>query len=533
MNNHNDLPFGSSSNNGAHGSETPSPIPLQSDIPHLRDVYEQNQLSFLHRLPAEIRNRIMEYSVTLSCCITPVPIDKYPSVNRFTWGLLAVRRGMLAGLHAEIHFPTGGPLAVVSLQQTCRQFYHELDGVFYRINTFMFLGVAQCERYLKAITMRKRRQVRKICLSFPRDCFLDWAKTPNTAVGDLGPKLGLFPKVLLTNCPLLERFIVELRDRPSSYRITEQGGTSRTYREGSDVSFYNSFGHQQAMCREAHGDKDRKYTLRETARYMRIIGRLLDNENFRNSTFAIPQLEFYVPASKSIRALVSGKLYPGWKPTTKDDLRRKFELDTAWANEKMWQFREHLLKSSTSKLPSNFIWADSDRLLRGSVPDVARFRLAHPLRGAEPQIPQYVKFDANGLIIWEGITPQIINIFWEGSQIKCYLLVRNPHGLCRFHTLSIERFASYEGIRTLARYFLPSWPVRSKLTVLRTVLENLTIYPSPRDINKVLLSTGRLDLQTAPPDISRNWIHTLISRHDERVESIKRHIAKWEKILGD
>lgn len=244
----------------------------------------------------------MEYSVTLENGVTPTPIDKYPSVNKFVWDTSQLRRGMLHGLHVEILFPAGGPLTVVSLQRTCRQFYHELEGVFYRVNTFKFLGTAQCERYLTAITVEKRRQIRKVFLAFPRACLIKWARAPNFAAEELQTKLGPLPKVLSANCPLLERFIITLVDRPLLYEVMWEGNLTRRYSERSDAYPYCSFAHRHAGLRYHNADRNPTRTLKDVTPYVSIIGRLLALDKFRSSDLAIPQLEFIVAGSPSVIA---------------------------------------------------------------------------------------------------------------------------------------------------------------------------------------------------------------------------------------
>lgn len=199
----------------------------------------------------------------------------------------------------------------------------------------------------------------------------------------------------------------------------------------------------------------------------------------------------------------------------------------------MREFKKKLLESPVSKLPNNsLLWANSDRLQRGSVPDIARFRSTlPPVRFA---LHSSALHGADGLIIWKNIiAAQVIDILWIKQEIICVLFTQDRNRICRFSFVPIQRFASYEGILKLMPHFFlarstPVHNVISSLLALRMLLDKHTMYPSPRDINKVLVGTGMLNPSTAHPHVPPAW-ERLLKDHDRRISLITRRIEILEQ----
>ncbi|KAI0522035.1 hypothetical protein F5B22DRAFT_661343 [Xylaria bambusicola] len=512
--------------------KTQSRISYESSIPKLREDHERNQSSFLLRFPAEIRNDIMEYSVTLDHYVNPIPVHGHLSVNKFVWGGSELRKGILDGRRVGILFPTDGPLAVVSLQLACRQLYHELDGVFYRVNTFLFRDAKWCERYLAAITAEKRLQIRHVGIDFSQiDLFngpiIDYIEFP----------LGFLPKSLLAICPLLERFIILLGNCPPPHIYRPYINRSRLTDRGLPPA-YTSFSYEHHMVRWQHCDRYLAQTLCLTSRFVSSIGHLFATGRLKNSPLAIPQLEFVVSGSSSVTARVNGQVGHRSNSSSFNIHRQNLEANLAWANQKMWEFKKRLRETPAervvnhSKDINSLTWTDSNRIQLGPIPNVARFRPAPKL--SEDGTKSSFLYDASGLIVWSKSSLEYIrDILWLENEIMC-CLVNNPPNHDKPSFEPIWRFASPNGVRKLVQYYFRPRPRQTQPNISQwevLMFDILKGYPSPRDIDRVLKATGRLGNSEASNNVYESW-EQLVASQDRCMQVFKQRLAQSEVASG-
>ncbi|KAI1308365.1 hypothetical protein F5Y03DRAFT_98478 [Xylaria venustula] len=100
-------------------------------------------------------------------------------------------------------------LRLFRLASPADNFTHELNGVFYRVNTFSFWDAGHCWRYLCKITIEKRFQIRKVWYDCTRPDYNDdslcWERNFDT---------HWVLNMLRTDCPRLERLTVKVGNCP-------------------------------------------------------------------------------------------------------------------------------------------------------------------------------------------------------------------------------------------------------------------------------------------------------------------------------
>lgn len=125
-----------------------------------------NRVEFTMTNTSQLRLIIFEFAVKLDKPVAPRQITEHS--NKFTWG---------DRKQVPVHDHPGNrdyvwecqetePLAIVSLNLTCKQFYEELRDypVFYRVNEFHF-EIEDLVPYLAAITPQRRSTIQKISVN--------------------------------------------------------------------------------------------------------------------------------------------------------------------------------------------------------------------------------------------------------------------------------------------------------------------------------------------------------------------------------
>ncbi|KAI0907416.1 hypothetical protein F4823DRAFT_641411 [Ustulina deusta] len=523
---------------GSSASLNPEKNPLilyESNIPLLREAYEHNRSSFLHRLPPEIRNTVMEYSVTLEEYVEPLPVaDNNPSINKFVWGDFEYRTGIMNGCEATFRFPTG-PLAVVSLRRTCRQFYHELEGVFYRVNTFIFWDATQCENYLSALTIERRHQIHNICFDLTDATFDIWAEMRMADIKFLTSESRRISQVLLVNCPLLERLIIMMGTRPSRRRpvLDPQRAPEVTYH----MDAFTSFEYERLNLLWKQGDRNPARIFERLNFYLAGLRGALDNPNMEDFGLVLPQLEFLITGSPTMFARVNGRMVQ----RSNSDIPRhmkQFEDNLEEANKKFQEFYDNVPEPTMEEL---FYRSESDRALlmgesirmeKGPIPDLGNFKPFAPNRVKNQinnrlttsQIPS--RYDENGLLVFNsGIRPSIIEIMWRGKEILCGVSTVRPTFQKEYSFEHISRFASWDWIRKLLKIF--DGPLSRPYQRITLILWSrmLIEHPSPKDIDAALRATGLLNYDEAPRDVLQAWV-TLVRNQD-------RVMADLHKVLKE
>ncbi|OTA55233.1 hypothetical protein K449DRAFT_400153 [Hypoxylon sp. EC38] len=174
---------------GTNDKQYPSSIVKvpQADHPLYAQFVRNTSNTFIS-LPIEIRLIIYEYAVAINKNITVHHVTRRS--NKFLWGekQLDTRSSSKIWSNSEQQ-----PLAVLSLSQTCRQFYMDLEHnpVFYRVNTFQFTwpradtstlprisawqeeSLAELSEFLAAITPKRRAMIRYVHVAY--DFNGEWA----------------------------------------------------------------------------------------------------------------------------------------------------------------------------------------------------------------------------------------------------------------------------------------------------------------------------------------------------------------------
>ncbi|KAI0812172.1 hypothetical protein GGR55DRAFT_704045 [Xylaria sp. FL0064] len=517
-------PFSAASASGPESSEpTKMPlIPYESNIPQLREIYQCNQSSFIHRFPPEIRNMIMEYCVAVEADVEPERELIYPwgietkgnseiPVNTFVWGNYEKRSGTIDGDTVEHLIPTTGPLAVVSLRLTCRQFYHELEGVFYRVNNFMFPHACACEDYLANLTIQRRRQIRSISLnlSFSGTDFVSPTTTPETELEFLARKVHPLAKLLMVNCPSLKRLTVHLGERARLFS---------TFLEPHRYTGTIEFEDQRSRLHFEQRNRNPARVYAEMTGYFGGLEHTINDLMRKRSPLAHPKLEFFIGGSPTIFARVDGRPIHRSSADAPGYIR-EFEDKLEKANEKMHEFHQAWPDPQIDEFLSDpkhykgLLLGESTRMQQAPVPDLKNFRLDVPnqydlLCDAGEVVSGASRYDSNGLLLWQNIPRPhvIIDILWKGEEIVCGIILGPGRRDVSFE--SVSRFASWCGVSRICDYFRywldpdrQRYYVRHRRRQLRILTEN----PSPKDIDAALRATGFLRDDEAPADIHQAW----------------------------
>ncbi|KAI0837427.1 hypothetical protein F5Y06DRAFT_304790 [Hypoxylon sp. FL0890] len=128
---------------------------------------EGNKLPPFLRLPIEIRIMIYEWAVAVEEPIQVKQITRRS--NKFVWG--KCEKEWRPGMRWILHNLEEQPLAVVSLNRTCRQIYQDLERwpVFYRVNILHFSHPIHLSVFLAAITPQRRKMIRRIQVDLTRN----------------------------------------------------------------------------------------------------------------------------------------------------------------------------------------------------------------------------------------------------------------------------------------------------------------------------------------------------------------------------
>ncbi|KAI1875646.1 uncharacterized protein JN550_001932 [Neoarthrinium moseri] len=145
-----------------------APLMPLDEAAHLNAVQTvRNAGTAFLRIPLEIRLAIYEDAVALKGPIYAWQVQKHS--NKFRWSLSDA--GHVRSSHQDRQHCRQKPFTVVSLAQTCRQIYHELENfpVFYRMNNIGFRKCNDLVAFLVSITPKRREMLRNITLSFNWD----------------------------------------------------------------------------------------------------------------------------------------------------------------------------------------------------------------------------------------------------------------------------------------------------------------------------------------------------------------------------
>ncbi|KAI0434411.1 hypothetical protein F5Y09DRAFT_356706 [Xylaria sp. FL1042] len=507
-------------------------IPYESDVPRLREIYQRNQSSFIHRFFPEIRNMIMEYCVALEYDIMPEPVFHYAenhdetSINKFIWGKYEEREGTINGREAIYYLPTSGPLAVVSLRLTCRQFYHELEGVFYKVNTFMFETAGSCEEYLAALTIQRRRQIHNISLDLTASNLNPWITTPQVESQFLTKKLHSISKLLMVNCPLLKRLIVFLGDRPETIQMNSE----------RQKQYLPSIEFQRSHLLFKQADRNPTRVFAEMGSHLSGIQSAIDDLMTRTSAFSHPKLEFFISGSPTMFARVDGRT----THRSRADAPRyilDFEDKLEMVNKKMQEFYKKWPDPQTDEFLSDpkhhgdILLVESTRMKEGPVPAFKDFQFAAPTRGDTPceccgatQGTHW--YDVNGVILWKNVPNprRIFDIIWKDEEIVCGVIYTCG---CSAIFEPISRFASWDGVSRIFNYFVRDLKrlYNGRPVNKRKLLLMFTEYPSPKDIDAALRATGLLHNNEASTEVRRNW-ERFLKKQDKYIADMEREV-KW------
>ncbi|KAI1421528.1 hypothetical protein F5Y12DRAFT_800852 [Xylaria sp. FL1777] len=507
-------------------------IPYESACPRLREVYELNKSSFLHGIPPEIRNTIMEYSVTLEENVEPLPIacGVITMSNKFVWGEYKIRRGTLGGQEIILRFPTSR-LAVVSLRQTCRQFYHELEGVFYRVNTFSFSNAKQCKQYLSALTVARRHQIRNIYIEFTGVDHLPWTMAADFSMRFLTLEKQPLSQLLLANCPSLRRLVVCMGNRPVRSELLLCHSANNAY---------NSFKYELGDLHWKQGDRNPDRVFKQMNRRVHTIEYIIKAALTMETPLSHPRLEFFISGSPTMFARVNGHTV---RRSSSDapSYKREFESTLEKVNMMMQDFYGLWPKSYTEELSSHneryreFLLGEITQVDQRPIPDLADFKEFDLERrdvpigthvGDRPNIREEpAKYDENGILAWDNLGHSyLINIVWkEGEILIAMSYDRQIFGEC-FVFEPVSRFATWDGVYNIFSYISRIYePSTYPLHNIRKVVQVIE-HPSPRDIDAALLATGLLnydDAPTHPVNILRAW-KALISLHDYLAEEFAK-----------
>ncbi|KAI1274034.1 hypothetical protein F5Y07DRAFT_374801 [Xylaria sp. FL0933] len=490
---------------------------------------------------------IMEYCVAIEDDVEPKPVwtpsypwsnredNNMPLINKFLWGNWEQRYGTIDGHEGHYHFPTTGPLAVVSLRLTCRQFYHELEGVFYRVNTFMFSSARACEDYLAAITAQRRRQIRSISLD------LSFSGTRKLLTQLTGPdgfeETCLFTrerhpiaKLLRVNCPFLEQLTVCLGERAESLSIHLQRQRSKPPREFE-------YEHSRLLFEQCNRNPARVYG--EMAGYFEAIEQAITVVTEEDSPLSHPKLEFFIGGSPTMFARVDGR--PIHRSTANaPEYILGFQDKLEEANKKMQGFHQLWPDPQTDELlsdPRNYglLLEESTRMQQGPLPDFKDFHAAtYPAglrRRAAGVVTNAPRYDVNGLILWQNISDPhvIVDILWKGEEIVVGMVIGSRRDI-GFEPVS--RYASWAGVSEIRDYFEHLFNPRRRRRRrrqdaryrLRVLMEN----PSPKDIDAALRATGLLHDDGAPAYLRGQW-RSFIDTQDGLIAELLREVD-WSNV---
>ncbi|TGJ78716.1 hypothetical protein E0Z10_g10045 [Xylaria hypoxylon] len=503
-------------------------IPYVSDIKQLRKAYIRNQSSFLHRLPPEIRNAIMEYSVTLEEPVEPLAVtDNDDFVNKFVWGEWEYRVGIINGRENTFRFPFG-PLAVISLCLTCRQLYHELNGVFYKVNTFLFCDATRCKQYLSTLTIERRHQIREICFDFTHTMSPSGTSTFINGRKLFTSKLGRVSKTLLMDCPLLKRLTIAVGSRPPR----------RSLRCGANPF---TFEHDDLLWKQ--GDRNPARVFEQMGSFVTDIERALNGADIKDSPLSLPQLEFLIRGSPTISARVNGGTTHKSSPDAPNYVR-EFEDKVEMANKAMQQLYSRWLEPQTAKYYHNkrnrsLSFGESTRMQQDPRPDLANFQpfghnlMRNPLIAFQTPLTVLQvtpKYDEKGLLVWKyNKRAHFIDILWRGDEIVCGVIIQAPNFKLTYSFENISRFANWKGVQNLYKYFNNYLNHPYYQHTIKHKLLILTESPSPKDIDAALRATGLLNYKKAPKLILQSW-QTLLNDQDRRIAELEQTLEDLKQL---
>ncbi|OTA76094.1 hypothetical protein M434DRAFT_38928 [Hypoxylon sp. CO27-5] len=170
---------------GTNDKQYPSSIVKvpQADHPLYAQFMRNTSNPFIS-LPIEVRLIIYEYAVAINKKITVHHVTRRS--NKFLWGEKQLDTRSSSSSSKIWSNSEQQPLAVLSLSQTCRQFYMDLENnpVFYRVNTFQFTwpradtstlphifawqeeSLAELSEFLAAITPKRRAMIRYVHVAY-------------------------------------------------------------------------------------------------------------------------------------------------------------------------------------------------------------------------------------------------------------------------------------------------------------------------------------------------------------------------------
>ncbi|KAI8625770.1 hypothetical protein F5Y19DRAFT_243604 [Xylariaceae sp. FL1651] len=537
-------------------------IAMTPGDPKALEAFEHNLLCPLHQLFPEIRNAIFEFAVALDEPIEPVQV--MPNANKFVWGDWEFCVGILDDKEMQIRVPLG-PLAVVQLQRTCRQFYHELNGVFYRVNSFYFRHPADCLNYLAAITPERRHQIRNISINMARNEYrFNWIG--NCELEDL---LGGFhgwhgscARVLLKDCIGLRRLILVLGDcPPHKTEIRLENPLPQTHHMHHRSSFH--FEQRRLSYEQANRNPARVY--KELTSIVKRVHGLLNEYSFMPaSPLYFPQVEFHIWGTSKIYATVDGKTQAPKYGVP--DYVQCFERCLANANEALKNHKARLKQSDdqaiarrATRINLKKILPDlrddetsldimisgacisvpgNRRISQVPMPNLEHFRPFDPgyffqldLSNKGPyynslSLPNLPIYDEKGLLIWKSKKFHFLDILWKGTEIMCGAVFSEPNqdrsSLCIFE--SAARCASWDGVHKFVKYFNKNLNHAGYRDRTERKLRLLTERPSPKDIDAVLKATSLLDIDRAPRHLLEAW-QAHVNGQDKLIEDLKEEVA--------
>ncbi|KAI0972436.1 hypothetical protein F4678DRAFT_478859 [Xylaria arbuscula] len=497
---------------------TPLPlIPYESNLPQLREAYRHNKSSFLHRLPPEIRNTIMEYAVSLEEDVVPLPVidEDEMDVNKFVWGEFELREGILDGEVARVRFPTG-PLAVVSLRLACRQFYHELEGVFYRVNTFSFRDRSQCEKYLSKLTIKRRSQIHKVCLDCTLPEYFNWKKSSSLSKRLFPSRTHWIFRVVQDNCPGVERLIINLGHRPGRLIPTIPGDPIVPFIQECSKLVWKQL------------DRNPARIIHQLCRYFEEV--LLTIHEL--AIFAFPLspcgLEFCITGSPAISVRLDGRMIcrsslkvPGYTQYMErefEDTKRRIPLiyEEEWGKSSYFSTRNY----------ADFSLGESTRIEQGPVPNLTNFQFPASAGDQELEIRRpYSIYDENGLLKLDPEESEICELIWDGEEIVCGIdLGFEP----RLSIEPISRLASWEGLQMILDHYNFHLHGVEHPDVLSQRLQQLNESPSPKDVDAALRATGMFNSDNAPRDLLQEW-EDLLNSQDRIIEELSGQV-EWAQL---